>query len=195
MFYSLARTICRLYLLLVRRWSVRGLDNIPGKGGLLVICNHISYLDPVAVGCALHRRIFFMAKAELFRVPLLKQIITALGAFPLHRGSGDLAAVKTALRYLQAGEVVGIFPEGTRSKTLELLDPHQGAAMLAIRTGVPVLPVAVTGTRGFFGRVKVNIGHPVHPPDRKQAGKDTYYDFSHLLMQKIDALQSELREY
>ncbi|WP_018085167.1 lysophospholipid acyltransferase family protein [Desulfurispora thermophila] len=195
MFYSLARFICQLYLLFFRRWKIKGAENIPRQGGLLVICNHISYLDPVAVGCALPRRIYFMAKSELFEIPILKQIITALGAFPLHRGSGDLNAVKTALRYLQAGKTVGIFPEGTRSKTEGLLDPHQGAAMLAIRTGVPVLPIAVSGTRGFFSRVRVNIGQPVIPPARDRTGKDTYYEFSRLLMQKIDALHKELREY
>ncbi|MCL6609921.1 MAG: 1-acyl-sn-glycerol-3-phosphate acyltransferase [Peptococcaceae bacterium] len=163
MFYRFAWTLCRAILLAVRRMEVRGLENVPPQGGLVLASNHRSYWDPVIVGCSLPktRQVFFMAKAELFEIPLLGMIIDRLGAFPVRRGGADRSAIRKALDHLASGEIVGIFPEGTRNKSEGVLEPHLGAAMLATRAGVPVLPVAVIGSRGFFGKVRVVIGPPM----------------------------------
>lgn len=161
-FYRFARAVCRLILRILRRWEVIGAENMPPYGGVVVVANHTSYWDPVIVGCAFERPVYFMAKEELFRVPLLAPVIRNLGAFPVQRGSGDRRAVKMALQYLHQGQVVGIFPEGRRSHTGELLPPHLGAVMLAVRAGVPVLPVAVAGSRGLVGKVRVRVGKPVY---------------------------------
>ncbi|MCL6635928.1 MAG: 1-acyl-sn-glycerol-3-phosphate acyltransferase [Peptococcaceae bacterium] len=162
MFYNLARVLCRLVLLLLRRWEVSGSGNMPSSGGVVVVANHVSYWDPVVVGCAFNRKIHYMAKAELFKITFLGPVITALGAFPVHRDRTDRAAIRTAVTHLQEGRVIGVFPEGTRSKTGELLKPHLGAAMLAQKAGTPILPVALKGTRGVFGKVTVWVGEPLH---------------------------------
>jgi len=102
-----------------------------------------------------------MAKQELFNIPLLGSVVRMLGAFPVKRGGADRSAIRTALELLQGGCVVGIFPEGTRSKKEDMLDPHRGAAMLSTRASVPVLPVAVIGSRGFLGKVTIIFGSPI----------------------------------
>ncbi|MDQ0285683.1 1-acyl-sn-glycerol-3-phosphate acyltransferase [Desulfofundulus luciae] len=188
MFYRFARAVCRVILAFIRRWEVVGTHHLPRSGGVLVVSNHVSYWDPVVVGCALDRQVHFIAKAELFRIPLLGPVIRALGAFPVRRGGGDRQAIRRALELLKQGRVVGIFPEGTRSKSGELLEPHLGAAMLALRAKVPVLPVAVLNTRGVFGKVRVHIGKPLVFSRDNQTGRPDYQAVSRELMREIARL-------
>lgn len=164
MFYRLAWVVMRVVLLLLRRWKLYGSDNIPRQGGIIVVSNHSSYWDPVAVGCALRRPIHYMAKAELFKNPLFAMLIRALKAFPVERGKSDRNAIRYAVNLLLAGEVVGIFPEGTRSKTGELQRAQLGAAMLAFKAGVPIVPVAISGSKGITKQLKVAIGRPLPLP-------------------------------
>ncbi|GAV22304.1 lysophospholipid acyltransferase family protein [Carboxydothermus pertinax] len=159
MFYNFARALARCFMLVFKGMRVEGLENVPKTGPYIVIANHESYLDPVAVGCALPHQVYFMAKKELFAVPLLGFIIKKLGAFPVKRDEVDLTAVKTALRHLKDGKVVGIFPEGTRLKTLG--EFHEGAASLALKAAVPVLPVGLINVRGLK-RCRVVIGKPIY---------------------------------
>jgi len=193
-FYWFARFICRVVLLL-RRMKVLGGENVPRRGGLLVVSNHVSYWDPIVVGSALKRKVHFMAKAELYAIPVLGTVITWCEAFPVNRGGTDQKAVRTALQYLRQGEVVGIFPEGSRSHTSEFLDPHLGAAMLAVHGNIAVLPVAVIGTRGFLGRVKVVIGKPLNfpKPQTKSDPKEKYRVISLKLMEEISGLRDRER--
>lgn len=188
MFYRLARLICRIILVLLRRWEVRGAENLPASGGLVLVANHLSYWDPVVVGCVFNRPVHFMAKWELFKIPLLGSAIRILGAFPVRRDKSDRNAIRTAIRLLQEGRVVGVFPEGTRSHTGDLLKPHLGAAMLASRAGVPILPVAVSGTRGVFGKVRVYVGQPIFTPGGIKAAKSDLEDASDRVMTQIAAL-------
>lgn len=188
MFYRLARMVCRIILFLLRRWEVEGLEHLPRSGGVLVVSNHMSYWDPVVVGCALDRPVRFMAKAQLFRIPLLGPAIRALGAFPVVRGSPDRQALRQALEILGHDQVVGIFPEGTRSHSGQLLEPHLGAAMLALRAGVPVLPVAVINTRGIFGKVRVHIGKPMRFSRSEHPTRENYRVVSHELIREIAKL-------
>lgn len=161
MAYRLVQLLFRLLLLLLRRWKVYGAENMPAAGGVVIVSNHASYWDPIAVACAFDRKVHYMAKSELFQIPLLGPVIRSLGAFPVRRDRSDRSAIRTAVSYLQEGEVVGVFPEGTRSKTGELLKPHLGAAMIAQKAGVPILPVALSGTRGVWGKVAVRVGTPL----------------------------------
>lgn len=166
MFYRFARSLFRFLFVVFCRWEVEGLENLPERGPFIVVANHVSYWDPIAVGCALPRQVFFMAKKELFSYPVFGTVLRWLGAFPVNRGEPDRAALKRAFNLLKDGEVLGIFPEGTRSKTGEMLTPYSGAAYLALRAGVPVCPVALIGTnkifyRGLFRKFKVRIGAPI----------------------------------
>lgn len=161
MAYRLVQLLFRLLFLLLRRWKVYGAENMPAAGGVVIVSNHASYWDPIAVGCAFDRKVHYMAKSELFQIPLLGLVIRSLGAFPVRRDRSDRSAIRAAVSYLQEGKVVGVFPEGTRSKTGELLKPHLGAAMIAQKAGVPILPVALSGTRGVWGKVAVRVGTPL----------------------------------
>ncbi|SHF03624.1 lysophospholipid acyltransferase family protein [Desulforamulus putei] len=187
MLYTVLRVIIRGMLLVWRRWQVIGLEHLPASGGVVVVANHVSNLDPVVLGCALTRRIHFMAKAQLFKVPVLATIITMLGAFPVNREKSDRHAIRKALELLQSGNMVGVFPEGTRSKTGELQKPHIGAAMLAVKADVPILPVALKGTRGMFDKITVIIGEPVYMPElwRGRPGKEELEALSQQVMDQI----------
>jgi 1-acyl-sn-glycerol-3-phosphate acyltransferase len=183
MFYRLAWILCRVLLILVRRLEINGLENVPLKGGLVVVSNHRSYWDPMIVGCALpqNRQVYFMAKEELFRVPLLRSAITWAGAFPVRRKGADRGAIRTALANLNSGKVVGIFPEGTRSKTNEMLEPQIGMAMLSTKSGAPILPIAVLGSKGVFGKVIVNIGQAIPSVQESNNYIDHKYSRSELV--------------
>jgi len=165
MFYWFVRALCLFILAVFRRWEVYGAENLPQEGPVVVASNHVSYWDPVAVGCALNRKVFFMAKWELFEVPVLSPVISRLGAFPVKRKSKDGNAINVAVQLLKAGNVVGIFPEGTRSRTKKLLPPHSGMIILAHKANAAILPVAVEGTRKNWGKVKVYVGKPLAMKD------------------------------
>ena len=138
--------------------------------------NHLSMLDPILVGAVIPRPICFMAKEELFRYPVLGRILRWVHAFPVRRGEPDREAIQYALRRLREGQVVGIFPEGTRSPDGRLLELQGGTALLALKSGAPILPVAITGTQRAMPKgawwprrvpVEIRIGHllPVEPTD------------------------------
>lgn len=162
MFYLFVRGVLRIFLAVFGRMEVLGRENIPATGGLVVAANHTSNLDPIVVGCALDRKISYLAKEELFRIPVLAWVCRNLEAFPIKRGAGDRGAIRESLKILESGRLFGIFPEGTRSKTGELQVGKPGAAMIALKANVPILPVALIGTNKFPGKIKVIIGQPIH---------------------------------
>ena len=155
------------------RGRTTGNDNVPLEGAVVVVANHGSHLDPPLLGHALGRPVAFMAKAELFRVPLLGPIIRACGAYPVERGAGDREAIRTATDRLLQGWATGVFIDGTRQPDGRVNQPQPGAALLAARAGVPLLPVAIInshralGTGGHGPRlvpIHIRIGTPIPPP-------------------------------
>lgn len=185
-FYWACTYLLRGALWLVVRWEVVGREHVPKEGGLIVVSNHLNNADPPIVGAAIaKRRVRWMAKVELFRYPF--GIIPRLwGAFPVRRFDADLGAMLTAERILRQGGVLGMFPEGTRSRTGYLGKPHPGTAVIALRTGATVLPCAVTGTQRLRNplvllrrpRFRVVIGEPmrverVKRPTEEQVGELT----------------------
>ncbi len=190
MLYSVCKVICLVFLKLVRRLKIYGDPRLQDGQGFLVASNHISYWDPVVIGCILNRRIHYMAKAELFDIPVLGALITNFGTFPVQRGDITPSSIRRALELFNSGKIVGIFPEGTRSKTNEMLNPHLGAAMLALKGGVPLLPVALSGTKGCWGQIRVNVGRPMYltTPRRQKVSREEMEYVSRDLMAEISRL-------
>lgn len=162
MFYNLAKFICSILIKVLFRIQVEGLENFPEKGAVIVYSNHKSWWDPVVVGCILKRPIFFMAKKELFEIPVFGFILKRLNAFPVNRGAPDRKAIKKAIEVLDEKKVLGIFPEGTRSKDGVLKEPEPGIALLATKVkDVALVPVAIKGEYKFLNHILVRIGKPI----------------------------------
>lgn len=150
------------------RYRVDGGEHLPDEGGVILAVTHKSWWDPVFAGMASRRPLRFMAKSELFESRPFASLIGALGAFPIERGGADHEALRRAIGIVEDGGVLLMFPEGTRHHDDEVHDFQAGIGMLAVRSGAPVLPVAVKGTARLtrhhlpvFPRVSVNIGPPV----------------------------------
>jgi 1-acyl-sn-glycerol-3-phosphate acyltransferase len=165
--YSFLPTIWRL----IFRMRVSGVENIPLTGPVVLASNHRSNLDPFFLGVSSPRQIHFMAKAELWKVKFLGKIITALGAFPVSRGSADRQAVRTALTLLERGALLGLFPEGHRHRDGTLGPINPGVTLFSLREGVVTVPVVMTGTERVFRRgllrfpkVTVTFGRPLDIP-------------------------------
>ncbi len=144
MLYSFARVVFVLYFALFNRVKIKGLENVPSKGPLLLFANHPSALDMFLIAAYMKRRVHYMAKVELFKNPILAFLLKRVGAFPVSRGKGDVGSVKTVYKLLEQGEVVGVFPEGTRTRKKDPTRRKAGAAMLAIHSNAPILPVGVS---------------------------------------------------
>ena len=129
----------------VFRMRVTGLEHLPANGPVVLASNHLSNLDPFFLGVC-PRQIHFMAKAEIWKVPVVGRLVDALGAFPVHRGQADRPAVEWALGTLSSGAVLGIFPEGHRSRDGRLGTPQAGVALFSLRKGVTTVPVALVGS-------------------------------------------------
>ena len=155
------------------RFESKGEENLPREGGFVLSANHMSNLDPWPLGIPLYpeRQLRFMAKAELYRPPL-NWILDGAGAFPIQRGIGDEGAVQLAIELARTGEVVAIFPEGTRRKKgtkKRKARPRSGAARVALAAGVPLVPAAIGGTESLMklGPLRVAYGPPVEMDDLK----------------------------
>ena len=152
--YRLSRVFLRVLFRLYNRWEVTGRERVPPSGGVLLVANHTSYADPPIVGAACLRPVNFMAKAELFRIPVLAGFIRRTHAFPVRRGSADRAALRRAVRLLRAGKVLLVFPEGKRSSDGRLAELETGAAFIALSGQAQVVPMAIVGADGVLPRGK-----------------------------------------
>ena len=155
------------------RGQTSGNALVPLQGPLVVVANHGSHLDPPFLGHALGRPVAFMAKAELFRIPILGDIIRACGAYPVKRGASDREAIRTATARLDEGWAIGVFLDGTRQSDGRVNQPRPGAALLAARSGAPLLPVAIINSHRVLGTgrgwprllpVALRIGEPIPAP-------------------------------
>jgi len=167
-FYTFARSAVKGILSPVYRFEVVGAENVPSEGGVIVCSNHIDNLDPPAVGITCPRPVSFMAKEELFKLPLLKSILPKLEAFPVRRGMSDREALRKGLGILKEGKVLGLFPEGTRSKDGKLGKGLAGVGFFALRSEAAVVPCAVIGPYRKFKKVKVVYGEPIDLTTYKQ---------------------------
>jgi 1-acyl-sn-glycerol-3-phosphate acyltransferase len=164
------------------RLRIEGLDNVPLAGGAVMVSNHLHNADPIILEAVFPRPVRFMAKQEIFRVPVISFIVRLTEAFPVDRGAPDRAALRAAQDRLDDGAIVGLFPEGTRSVNAALKEVYPGAAMIVTRSNVPVIPTAIFGTEtlpfnGAKGRrrgktrVTVRIGKPFRLSSRTTGGE------------------------
>lgn len=169
-FYWGCTYLLRFLLTVLVRWKVTGRENVPPDGAIMVVSNHLNNADPPILGAAIaKRRIRFMAKVELFKMPF-GAIVKLWDAFPVRRFESDLGAMLTAERILKRGGALGMFPEGTRSRTGYMNDFHAGTALIALRSGATILPCAMTGTESLRNPASailkrkaftVRIGEPI----------------------------------
>jgi 1-acyl-sn-glycerol-3-phosphate acyltransferase len=186
MLYALLKPLAVLLMRLVFRLEGRGTEHVPRTGPVLLVANHSSVLDPPLVGGVTPRQVSFLAKAELFEIPLFGRFIRALNARPVRREGGDAAALRTALRALEGGAALLVFPEGTRAHEEGVLRAARpGAGMLAVLSGAPVVPLYIRGSgrawprgRKFFrpARVVIAFGPPMRFEARPGVPRKECYD-------------------
>ncbi|WP_026560231.1 lysophospholipid acyltransferase family protein [Bacillus sp. J37] len=185
--YPFARSVVAGLLRPTFRIKVEGLEHFPKEGGVLLCTNHISNLDPPVVGVTAPRKVLFMAKAELFNVPVLKQLLTNFGTFPVKRGGGDREAIRAGLKVLKEGHVLGLFPEGTRSKDGKLGKGQAGAGFFALRSTAAVVPCAIIGPYKTFRTLRVVYGKPINMEEYRER-KINAEEMTSIIMEEINKL-------
>ncbi|MBQ3182008.1 MAG: 1-acyl-sn-glycerol-3-phosphate acyltransferase [Clostridia bacterium] len=160
--YSVFKFIIKIFCKLIFFVEVKGEENVPKEGAAILAINHISFWDAPIILAFSKRRMRTMGKAELFDHKLLAPFLRMAGAFPVHRGTSDITAIKTALKTLKDGEIFTIFPTGTRVKDGEYADAKAGVALIASKSGAPVVPIAIRGGYRLFKKVTIHIGTPLY---------------------------------
>lgn len=160
MIYTFLRGIFRIFFKLLFFLRASGTNHIPKDGAVIICCNHKSYWDPPIMGTPLERKVSYMAKAELFRIPVFGWVIRQTGAFPVRRGGVSKDSIRGALRILENGGMLGIFPEGTRARE-NAVTAKRGAANLAFKSGATVVPAAIIGSYKPFRPIHIVYGSPV----------------------------------
>jgi 1-acyl-sn-glycerol-3-phosphate acyltransferase len=192
-FYDFAKATVRGMARVVWRARVFGAGNVPAHGALIVACNHLSYLDPPIMGSFCPRRISYMAKRELFEMPILGTVIRGLGAYAVDRQGSATAAIRRSLKVLEAGEAIGIFPEGTRNPNGEV-QPQTGVALLASLAQVPVVPACIIGSDRAFElhRIEVAFGAPLSLEAGRKATREDLAKFTNEIMTAIEDLAGSI---
>lgn len=195
--YYGGRVLTRVLLFLLTRWRVRGKENVPTQGPLLIVVNHLNLADPPIIGVSVNRKAIFLAKEELFRSRFSGYIVRNYGAFPVRRGGMNKEALRKAEQLLARGMALIMFPEGGRSKGAQLESAYSGSTLIAARSGAPILPIGINGTEKIKGlawlfrrpKITVNIGYPFYLPQVN--GKLTRVElteFTHSVMEHIAEL-------
>ncbi len=162
MLFRLTRFLVKCFMYITFRLHVHGKEKFPAEGAVIVALNHRSYWDAPLAVTVLPRTLCFMAKKELFDIPVLGAILRWAGAFPVSRDASDLGAIKAAMSALRAGKVMAIFPEGRRVLKDQAHTAKAGVALIAQKTGAPIVPVAIAGKYRFLSRVDMYIGDPIY---------------------------------
>lgn len=200
MLYTLIRLIAFLLCKILFRIKVYGKENIPKKGAFLLVGNHVSYLDPVALAVTCPRKLNFVAKHDLFRNSFFGKFITAVGAFPIKRDTADVWALKETLRRLKEGKAVLVFPEGSRRFDAAIVEPYAGVGFIITKSDVPVIPSYIMGTESALPKgakfirlkkIKVYFGKKIQFERRKP---DNYLDIAKEVMDNIRQISCQTNQ-
>ncbi|HWO93345.1 MAG TPA: lysophospholipid acyltransferase family protein [Dehalococcoidia bacterium] len=199
---GIVNTVVRGLAFAFTRWRVEGREHVPREGSVILVANHITNLDPPILATATHRHVTYMAKQELFDLPVIGFVFRLYGAFSVRRFEADLAALRQAQNVLKGGQVLGMFPEGTRSRGSGLGAPYPGAALIALRSNALIVPAAITGTERLMGlglilfpftrpRITVRFGEPFRLPQTARPRPDDIKRGSMQIMRSIAELLPE----
>lgn len=194
MFYKIFKVLCRIWFGLILRTKVIGAENIPKDGAFILAANHVSNWDPPFLGTFIDREVCYMGKEELFKNPIMAAVCRGLHVFPVKRGAADKTAIKTAIKILKDGKCLGIFPEGTRSKTGKLGKAESGVSLIAAMTKAIIIPAAIVDTEKifsqekFFPRLAVVYGKPMKFSGSTK-DKEAMANFAQELMNEIAKLK------
>jgi 1-acyl-sn-glycerol-3-phosphate acyltransferase len=194
--YFIGKVLVGTFFRLFTRLQLKGRKNVPSKGGVLVVANHLNFNDPPLIGAVLGRPVVFMAKEELFRSRPLAWFLKSLGAFPVHRGRLDRKAIRQSGKVLAEGKVLVMFPEATRSPKAQLQRAFPGSALIASRRAVLILPVGIYGTERLKGpwlfrrpKITINIGQPFSLPKAgSKLNKEELAEHTELIMRRVAEL-------
>ncbi|MEG0005682.1 MAG: lysophospholipid acyltransferase family protein [Clostridium sp.] len=192
MIYWIVKNSVNIYLKLKFKVVVKGYENIP-EGGAILAANHLSNYDPFLLATTCKRKVRFMAKAELFKSFIEKFIFGGSGMIPVKRGAADIAAIKTSIKALKSGELIGIFVEGTRVKQDEDSQAKSGVAMLSVKSQKPVVPVNIKSSFKRFSTITITYGKPINlleGIDKKLTSED-YKALSSMVLDRIRGLEKE----
>ncbi|GIP32369.1 1-acyl-sn-glycerol-3-phosphate acyltransferase [Paenibacillus sp. J2TS4] len=189
MLYRVCRALLRAIFTILYRLDAKGMENIPEKGPVVLCANHTSNIDPPLVGTPVNRMVHYMAKQELFNVPGLGWFISKLGAFPVKRGGVSKESIKLAIQLLKDGNVLGIFPEGSRKNAGGM--GKKGAAMLALKSQATVIPVAIMGNYRPFSKLTIRYGTPVDLSEFAEGGSEVLEKATDKIMTTIRAMIAE----
>ena len=196
MFYKALKVVVRAVFFSLFRVKIIGRENLKIDGKAIVYANHVAAIDPIFIHCMLDRMPRFMAKQEAFKNPIERWIITKLGAFPVDRDHTDLTAVKTAFRVLSDGGILGIFPEGRRTTDGKMGPFMPGAAMIAVRTNAPMVPIYISRRMKPFCRTYFVVGKPYNIREKlaevSDAQPDTVIAATEIAKNEIIKLKEQL---
>lgn len=191
-FYSFAWYLSNTVYPIIFPHKVCGKENIPESGAYIVVANHISARDPLFLASALPRKrpIHFMAKKQLFENPILRKFMQWLHAFPVDRGNADMSAIHASMNVLKDGEILGIFPQGTRSKDNTPTPMLSGTSLIALRANAPVIPAYIDGPYRLFRRSNIYIGKPIDFSEfGRRCDRDTLENATHLIEKSVWTLK------
>lgn len=186
--YYFGRFLFKLIFLFIFRCKSEGKENIPKNTGVIISPNHMSFFDPPLTGAFMDKDLYFMAKQELFNIPVLDFLIKRTNAFPVKRGMQDMSAFRNAFALLKNKKALLMFPEGTRSKDGSMGKARAGVGMVSCTAQVPIVPVKITNTNNMnkFKQITIKYGKPVYPP--KEYTKEDYIALSLKILEKIREL-------
>jgi 1-acyl-sn-glycerol-3-phosphate acyltransferase len=202
-FYAVARAAVAGWAYVFWRVRVKGRKNIPATGAFVLAPVHRSNIDTILMGCVTRRRLRYMGKDSLWKARWAAWLLTALGGFPVHRGTADREALRLGEEAIHSGEPLVIFPEGTRRSGTVVKDLFEGAAFIALRAGVPIIPVGIGGSeqampKGAKGvrpvKIGLVIGSPIEPPVRQPGGRGSrrqVHELTERLEVELQALMDE----